>query len=83
MIEPVAPIEEVDPEFASLIMDVCHKRLPAYVWMHRVFETKSYDRTLPARSRIKREIIIDVGRNGPCICGSGRKFKKCCGGYDR
>jgi len=20
-----------------------------------------------------------VGRNGPCPCGSGRKFKKCCG----
>jgi hypothetical protein len=21
-----------------------------------------------------------VGRNSPCPCGSGRKFKKCCGG---
>ncbi|HGY9612532.1 TPA: SEC-C metal-binding domain-containing protein, partial [Vibrio harveyi] len=20
-----------------------------------------------------------VGRNDPCICGSGKKFKKCCG----
>jgi SEC-C motif-containing protein len=20
-----------------------------------------------------------VGRNDPCTCGSGRKFKKCCG----
>jgi uncharacterized protein YecA (UPF0149 family) len=20
-----------------------------------------------------------VGRNDPCICGNGRKFKKCCG----
>ncbi|MBM78373.1 MAG: zinc chelation protein SecC [Crocinitomicaceae bacterium] len=20
-----------------------------------------------------------VGRNSPCPCGSGRKFKKCCG----
>ncbi|MFY3790748.1 SEC-C metal-binding domain-containing protein [Ureibacillus sp. MALMAid1270] len=20
-----------------------------------------------------------IGRNGPCICGSGKKFKKCCG----
>jgi len=20
-----------------------------------------------------------VGRNEPCLCGSGRKFKKCCG----
>jgi len=22
---------------------------------------------------------IEVGRNDPCPCGSGRKFKKCCG----
>lgn len=21
----------------------------------------------------------DVGRNAPCPCGSGKKFKKCCG----
>ncbi|MGY9063023.1 MAG: SEC-C metal-binding domain-containing protein [Rhodospirillales bacterium] len=20
-----------------------------------------------------------VGRNEPCICGSGRKYKRCCG----
>ena len=20
-----------------------------------------------------------VGRNDPCVCGSGKKFKKCCG----
>ncbi len=20
-----------------------------------------------------------VGRNDPCLCGSGKKFKKCCG----
>ena len=22
----------------------------------------------------------DVGRNDPCLCGSGQKFKKCCAG---
>jgi hypothetical protein len=22
-----------------------------------------------------------IGRNEPCICGSGKKYKKCCGGY--
>jgi uncharacterized protein YecA (UPF0149 family) len=21
-----------------------------------------------------------IGRNDPCSCGSGKKFKKCCGG---
>ena len=30
----------------------------------------------------KTSIIRDtpkIGRNDPCICGNGRKFKKCCG----
>lgn len=24
--------------------------------------------------------VVKVGRNDPCPCGSGQKFKKCCGG---
>lgn len=28
---------------------------------------------------IIREQMGKVGRNDPCICGSGKKFKKCCG----
>lgn len=24
------------------------------------------------------ESIVDPGRNEPCFCGSGKKFKKCC-----
>ncbi len=32
-----------------------------------------------AGSTIERE-TPKVGRNDPCPCGSGRKFKKCCGG---
>ncbi len=34
-------------------------------------------RSLRAPSRI--EVPPRVGRNDPCPCGSGRKFKKCCG----
>jgi hypothetical protein len=26
-----------------------------------------------------RRAMPKVGRNEPCFCGSGRKFKKCCG----
>ena len=26
----------------------------------------------------KQEITKKVGRNDPCPCGSGKKFKKCC-----
>ncbi len=28
-----------------------------------------------------RPAPVDIGRNDPCICGSGKKFKKCCEPY--
>ena len=30
---------------------------------------------------VKKEIVhsVKVGRNDPCPCGSGKKYKKCCG----
>ncbi len=36
------------------------------------------DGKLPAPQTMKRE-SPKVGRNDPCPCGSGRKYKKCCG----
>lgn len=35
----------------------------------------------PPTAQIKRE-DGKVGRNDPCICGSGKKYKKCCLGKD-
>ena len=32
----------------------------------------------PPKNQITRD-IPKIGRNDPCICGNGRKFKKCCG----
>jgi len=37
------------------------------------------DRMSPAqRKRLLRDGVLRVGRNHPCPCGSGKKFKKCC-----
>jgi uncharacterized protein YecA (UPF0149 family) len=41
-----------------------------------------YDFTPPYKPPVQ-PVIRDtpkVGRNDPCPCGSGKKFKKCCGG---
>jgi tetratricopeptide (TPR) repeat protein len=36
-----------------------------------------------ARPSIRPRVVTRVGRNAPCPCGSGRKYKKCCGsGFD-
>ncbi|MCM1480230.1 MAG: SEC-C metal-binding domain-containing protein [Muribaculaceae bacterium] len=30
-------------------------------------------------SNAPRKVGAKVGRNDPCPCGSGKKYKKCCG----
>jgi uncharacterized protein YecA (UPF0149 family) len=35
--------------------------------------------TETARGAIVRRTAPKVGRNDPCPCGSGKKYKKCCG----
>ncbi|MGM0845717.1 MAG: YecA family protein [Bacillota bacterium] len=37
-------------------------------------------RALPSRNSQKEKEVIKIGRNEPCTCGSGKKYKKCCGG---
>lgn len=36
-----------------------------------------FDSVFPKQGMIRNE--SKVGRNDPCSCGSGKKFKKCCG----
>jgi uncharacterized protein YecA (UPF0149 family) len=36
--------------------------------------------TPPFRAQVKNQVISKkIGRNDPCPCGSGLKYKKCCG----
>jgi len=53
---------------------------------HQFFDTMvqevKYDQTVQKigyRSAIYSSGVPSVGRNKPCLCGSGKKFKKCCG----
>jgi hypothetical protein len=39
--------------------------------------------SVPEPSSISRNVEPRVGRNEPCPCGSGKKFKKCCGSAAR
>ncbi|MDE0911983.1 MAG: SEC-C metal-binding domain-containing protein [Myxococcota bacterium] len=43
--------------------------------MHGPDCTHDHDHT---HAPIRRE-TAKIGRNDPCSCGSGKKFKKCCG----
>ncbi len=38
-----------------------------------------FDARLEASGALEPRSVTSVGRNDPCPCGSGKKFKKCCG----
>jgi SEC-C motif-containing protein len=38
-----------------------------------------YAGQMPSSAKTVRRETPKVGRNDPCPCGSGKKFKKCCG----
>jgi uncharacterized protein len=56
----------IDPAMRFLANELAHHRPPANVigWMQQL------DR---------RQALARAGRNDPCPCGSGNKYKKCCG----
>ncbi|MCB0631373.1 MAG: SEC-C domain-containing protein, partial [Lewinella sp.] len=37
-------------------------------------------KTLPAPTTLRPGAFAKTGRNDPCPCGSGKKYKKCCWG---
>lgn len=62
---PPPPLEQSDPELAQQLALFCSD-----ITVRR--ERKE------ARLAQAREMRRQTGRNDPCPCGSGRKFKRCC-----
>jgi len=52
------------------------KGFPAQIWQHEVNHLNGIEEDV--RIYHKEEPLIEVGRNEPCPCGSGLKYKKCC-----
>jgi hypothetical protein len=53
--------------------------LPELIWSKLHHETIDNLRIAWRESRYFTRHVIKVGRNNPCPCGSGQKYKKCCG----
>jgi hypothetical protein len=45
--------------------------------LQQIAELKRDDKTISAPQSMPKK--IKIGRNEPCPCGSGKKYKKCCG----
>ena len=68
--ELVAKLRDLRPAF-ELKIENRHLSLRV-LYMRRLME-------LPQRDDQDVEIAQKVGRNDPCPCGSGKKYKRCCG----
>lgn len=69
---PIPPrFEDECPEEAKILMDICEENAEAQAKGKRPKPL-----FLDGMEQVVSE--IKVGRNDPCPCGSGRKFKKCC-----
>ena len=68
------PIESTDPEVAKFISDISQGKEHYSIKSIQISDTAIYTQTAPLHTQ-------KVGRNNPCPCGSGKKYKKCCGKY--
>ena len=79
--------QATDPQMRSLIIGIYRKMLVAGVdvsddkevkkWMQKHPEVLQGGETIKVET-VRRE-EPKIGRNDPCSCGSGKKYKKCCG----
>ena len=68
--QPILPLEaEAEAELVAEAPEM----IPVCVFGIRDFWRKRMSHASPIRNSLK------VGRNDPCSCGSGRKYKRCCG----
>ncbi|MCM8747931.1 preprotein translocase subunit SecA [Thermomicrobiaceae bacterium CFH 74404] len=66
-------LQNIEYDVTHMIYKVQIQPALARPVMQAGVENRSGDGTAPARKKQK------VGRNDPCPCGSGKKFKHCCG----
>lgn len=74
--------KERDRERLELLWDAFSRRHPRYVerFARRNAIMKELGaRLLAAAPTERKDLTTKVGRNDDCPCGSGKKFKKCCG----
>jgi len=75
----VRVVVDTEEQIASLAP---RRRAPRKVTEHRGAQPGGGAGSAPAKPQTYRRDQPKVGRNDPCPCGSGKKYKKCCLGKD-
>ncbi len=85
-VQHAAPAQRVKSVFASLPKRLVHdevsslsKSAPAAERVGRGMAADAAPTAVPAAAEPVRHAGPKIGRNDPCPCGSGKKYKKCCG----
>jgi preprotein translocase subunit SecA len=55
------------------------RRREQHITEHRGALSEAQEDTGDSAVKTVRRQGVKVGRNAPCPCGSGKKYKKCCG----
>jgi preprotein translocase subunit SecA len=79
-LEPVKPVE-FKGVFRSLSQEFLHPEVSKFERPSQQEYPGAEFSTSPAKASVPAQKISQpkVGRNDPCPCGSGKKYKKCCG----
>jgi uncharacterized protein YchJ len=74
----VIPFEDEYPEEAQILAELCQERAKTKARGKRI---KPIYTDCEGESLYLEPIRVEAkcGRNDPCSCESGKKFKKCCG----
>lgn len=61
-----------------------HSEVPVFEYAGQPLEKPQQQEEQPQQvvKRQPRKVEMKVGRNEPCPCGSGKKYKKCCGSVE-
>jgi uncharacterized protein len=70
-------LDDVDPLHRETFLEECRQAIPSALARHAALGLRLFREAL-AQGRASIRRAPKVGRNDPCPCGSGKKFKKCC-----
>jgi len=58
--------------------DTLHKGFEGQIWQHEINHLNGVEEKVESEIFLPTPKVISSGRNQPCPCGSGLKYKKCC-----
>ncbi|SPB15526.1 yecA family protein [Caballeronia novacaledonica] len=73
------PELRTDPEAFEDRDTIIQEMIAGLTLIYRYFDARRKERALQDAPAPMRRTSEKVGRNEPCPCGSGRKYKHCCG----